>query len=42
MIIFVYIEQFFLLIKENKMCQDFNEKLSYRIKTNLIKKYILK
>ena len=29
---FVYIEQYIFFIKENMMCQDFNERFNYRIK----------
>ena len=35
MIMFVYMEQYIISIKENMLCQDFNGRLNYR-------KYILK
>ena len=32
MIVFIYIEQHIISIKENIMCQDSNEMFNYRIK----------
>ena len=32
MIVFIYIEQYILSIKENRMCQDSNRMFNYRIK----------
>ena len=32
MIVFIYMEQYIISIKEYIMCQDFNEMFSYRIK----------
>ena len=31
MIVFIYIEQYIISIKENIMCQDSNEMVNYRI-----------
>ena len=31
MIVFIYMEQYIIFIKENIMCQDSNEMFSYRI-----------
>jgi hypothetical protein len=32
MIVFIYIEKYIISIKENIMCQEFNEMFNYRIK----------
>jgi hypothetical protein len=32
MILFIYMEQYIISIKENKICQDSNEMFNYRIK----------
>ena len=32
MIVFIYMEQHIIFIKENIMCQDFNELFNYEIK----------
>jgi hypothetical protein len=41
MIVFIYMEQYIISIKENIMCQDSNEMFNYRIKFQF-EKYILK
>ena len=32
MIVFIYVEQYIISIKENITCQDFNEMFNFRIK----------
>ncbi len=40
MIVFVYIEEYIISIKENMICQDYNEKFNYKIKVKFNYIYI--
>ena len=42
MILFIYMEQYILCIKENMMCQDPNEMFNYRIKFKFNQKIYIK
>ena len=42
MIVFVYIEQYILFIKENMICQDFNGRFNYKIKFEFNQKIYIK